>query len=686
MIRPARALRGAGLLAVGPVVAVVLLSATGALDAQQVVGLPDPGAVTRYGLPMTQSLRDISAGLTIGALVLAALCVPPQGDDRQLLRGARRALLDLVVVCASTWMWTSLTLVGLTQSDASGVPIAATGFMQQAIFFGQSYDLGRYLVVTAGLAAVLALGALAIRTITGVGLLLVLALMALWPMALAGHAAGSLNHADAVNLQALHFIAVSVWAGGLAALVSVRRRLDPPQLVATARRFSTLAGWCLVMVTVSGLLGALLRLDDLSSLSSAYGGLLAIKVGAIGIVAGLGWWHRQVGLAGLETGRQGAFLRIVVVEVVVLAAAAGAGVALSRTGPPSAGSQPSLTTAQSLLGYDMPPELGAAEWFTQWRPDTFWLPVALAMLIWYAAAVLRLRSRGDHWSLGRSIAWAAGWLLLVWATSGAPGVYGRVLFSMHMVQHMTIALAVPTFLVLAAPVSLALRSLTARTDGSMGPREWLLRLVHSGPARLAGSPIIAAALVVVSLVVFYYSSLFELSLRTHTGHLVMTMHFLISGYLFANCLVGVDPGPRRPVYPLRVLLILVTFGLHALFSVSLMASDQVLARNWFEPLGRTWGASLMDDQYLGASLGWALGDYPLAILAAALVVSWVRADQRERRRYDRQALRDGDRELTAYNDYLARHAGGSTSPPGTLDGGAQVGEGSTPSAGRRDNA
>ena len=659
MTSSVRILRGLGLVAIGPVVTLILLIATGAMAVEPVPGLPDPGHLTRYGLPLTQALRNLAAGLTVGALVLAALCVPPQSGDRDRITGARRALLDLVVVSASTWMWTSLALVGLTQSDAVGLPVTTTGFVQQAVLFGQSYDLGRYLVVTAALAAVVATGALAGRTITSVGLLAVLSVAALWPMALAGHAAGSLNHDDAVNLQAVHLVGVSVWAGGLAALVVVSARLEVAELASTSRRFSTLAGWCLAMVALSGVLGALLRIPDPSLLSSTYGALLAIKVVAIAVLAGMGRWQRQVGLAGLESGRRGGFLRIVVVEIVVLAVAAGAGVALSRTPPPTTGPEPRLTTAQAFLGHEMPPELGAAEWFTQWRPDTFWLPVAIAMLGWYVSALIRLRSRGDRWPVARTIAWVAGWLLLIWATSGAPGAYGRVLFSMHMVQHMTIALAVPTFLVLAAPVSLALRTLTRRADGSMGPREWLLRLVHSGPARVVGSPIVAAALVVVSLVAFYYSSLFELSLRTHTAHLVMTAHFLISGYLFANCLVGVDPGPRRPAYPLRVLLILVTFGFHALFSVSLMASDQVLARGWFEPLGRTWGASLADDQYLGASLGWALGDYPLAILAVALVASWVRADRRERRRYDRQAERDGDRELASYNDYLARLAAAS---------------------------
>ncbi|MGB0190679.1 MAG: hypothetical protein ACPF9W_06910, partial [Nocardioides sp.] len=57
--------------------------------------------------------------------------------------------------------------------------------------------------------------------------------------------------------------------------------------------------------------------------------------------------------------------------------------------------------------------------------------------------------------------------------------------------------------------------------------------------------------------------------------------------------------------------------------------------------------------YLGASLGWLLGEYPLAVIAVALLVSWVSADRRERRRFDRSEAREGDRQLHAYNAYLA---------------------------------
>ena len=157
---------------------------------------------------------------------------------------------------------------------------------------------------------------------------------------------------------------------------------------------------------------------------------------------------------------------------------------------------------------------------------------------------------------------------------------------------------------------------------------------------------------IVSMVAFYYSSLFETSLESHTAHVLMTLHFLFAGYLFAEVVVGADPGLQRPVYPLRALLLMVTFGFHALFAVSLMASTTVLARGWFTLLRGEGVDALLEDQYLGASIGWALGEYPVAVMAAALMVSWVQADGRERRRYDRREDREQDRQLMAYNEYL----------------------------------
>ena len=70
-------------------------------------------------------------------------------------------------------------------------------------------------------------------------------------------------------------------------------------------------------------------------------------------------------------------------------------------------------------------------------------------------------------------------------------MYGRLQFSTHMVQHMSLMVIVPLLLVFGAPVTLAMRALPARTDGSFGPREMLLTLVHSRLLACLGHPVVA---------------------------------------------------------------------------------------------------------------------------------------------------------------------------------------------------
>lgn len=639
-------------LAVGPaVVALTILAMTGLAVPPSSLGLPDPGPVTQWGLPMARASRDIAAVITIGVLATVVVILPGNAAKPRMLSQVQFRLLSAAGLFGWLWAWAAVCEIVLTYSDVSGAAIGTFG-LRELDFFVRELEFGTALAWSLVLAAVVAFGAITIRSFTGAGALLLVALAALWPLSLTGHASGQGDHDLGANLQFVHLTAGAVWVGGLVGLLLARKQAESqfPEMVA---RYSRLAWWCFIAVAASGLLAASLRVPTVAGLDSSYGRLVLLKVGALTILGIAGWYlRRRIPRFRDRATTPRLLTRVAIGEIAVMACAVGIGVALSRTPPPPRPER-RLSTAEDLLGFPMPPALGPAEWFTQWRIDSFWGLLAVVAGIGYLAGVRRLAQRSDGWSWGRTAAWLAGCIGLFWSTSGAPAVYGDVLFSMHMVQHMTLATAVPTFLVLGAPATLALRAFKRRGDGSRGPREWLLVAVHSVPMRLLSHPLVAAGLFVVGLVGFYYTPLFEFSLRTHTGHLFMTAHFLVSGYLYANVICGVDPGPKRPIYPLRLLLIMVPFGFHAFFSVSLMASETILAADWFGNLGRTWGGTLESDQYLGASIGWALGDYPLAILAIAVVWAWVRDDHREARRFDRQAERDNDQALADYNAYLA---------------------------------
>jgi putative copper resistance protein D len=225
-----------------------------------------------------------------------------------------------------------------------------------------------------------------------------------------------------------------------------------------------------------------------------------------------------------------------------------------------------------------------------------------------------------------------------------------------MVGHMLLTMVVPTPLVLSAPITLALRTLRSRQDGSRGPREWLLAAIGSPVTRVLAFPPVAAVLFAGSLIAFYYSGLFGQALTTHVGHELMHVHFLVTGYLFAWVLVGVDPGPERWSYPMRLVLLLATMAFHAFFGIALLTGNGVLEPGYFSQLTHPWGRDVLGDQQLGGGLAWGIGELPTLILAMILVWQWARSDEREAVRRDRAADRDGDAELRAYNEMLERMA------------------------------
>jgi cytochrome c oxidase assembly factor CtaG len=139
---------------------------------------------------------------------------------------------------------------------------------------------------------------------------------------------------------------------------------------------------------------------------------------------------------------------------------------------------------------------------------------------------------------------------------------------------------------------------------------------------------------------------------SHWGHGAMQLHFIAVGVLFFYVLVGIDPSPRSLPPILRFGLLLVTIPFHAFFSIAVMSASTVIAESYWRTLDRPFRTDLLDDQYLGGGISWAMGEIPLVLVMAALFVQWIRSDRREARRLDRAADRDEDAALTAYNEYL----------------------------------
>ncbi|MEO3871375.1 cytochrome c oxidase assembly protein [Nonomuraea sp. B12E4] len=650
MSRAARlALAGA---AAAVVALVIGLIAGGRAFPRLIPGLPDAGVVVRWGLPATKLLMDVAGVATVGLLLMAAVLLP---NEKGVL--GRSAVEYVKAASWAALVWAGAGFLSIVFGAADSIGRTVPQILERTILTSYATQttqgVALTLVVLFGVAiALFTRGAITAGTTAG---LLVFALVTLLPVPLTGHTSSSPNHDLATSSVSLHLLALALWVGGLVVL-SMHAMRKQPQLDVAAARFSRMALWCYVAVGLSGVFSLVARLSAVSDLWTSEYGLLAVaKIVAFVLLGYVGYWHRQRTLADLEAGRPRAFNRLAGGETLLMLATVGVAVALSRTPPPEFSAP--ADRAFELLGFPLPEEITLGNVFTLWWFDLFFAAVAGLLALLYGLGVWRLRRRGDRWPPGRTVSWVIGLALLVFATQSGLARYAKVMFDMHMIEHMTLSMVVPIFLVLGAPVTLALRALKpAVRKGDRGPREWLTTILHSRFTKVITHPLVATSIFVGSTYALYFTSLFESAMTEHLGHIVMTLHFLISGSLFFWVIIGVDPGPNRLPYVGRLLMLFVTMPFHAFFGIALMMMGSVIASGWYEQLGRTWGDTLLQTQRDGGAIAWGFGEIPTLIVLLTIAVQWYRDDDRQARRADRHAARTGagDPELDSYNAYLAR--------------------------------
>ena len=296
----------------------------------------DPGPLTTTGLPVARYLQSAAGTLVVGCAVLPVL-QPGQAVARRAHR--------LLTPAAATWASVTAALYLLTASDLSGRPLprVLTPEVQQ-LFLTLPQARAQLLVV---LAAVILL--LASRSRVGTepwvarGLLAV-ATAGLLPPAFVGHSAAATEHETAVASVSVHLVAGAMWVGGLAVLAVVvlaDRRVGTAAALPTIRSFSTLALACVVVLGATGVLNGALRVGPEDLLRTTYGLLLVFKALALAGLVGLGWWHRRRSIASMTSTTSTAsaagratFVRLVVVELAVMALTVAAAVVLARTPAP----------------------------------------------------------------------------------------------------------------------------------------------------------------------------------------------------------------------------------------------------------------------------------------------------------------------------------------------------------------
>jgi putative copper resistance protein D len=281
---------------------------------------------TLIGTGLTRAGADV-AGIACVGLALVGVLLPVGAPEANRVR--RRADRALVAV-AGAWLVLALLGIAFRAADAYGRPLTSlTG--RDVLFWATNLAAGRGALLTVACAAGVlgcAIARLRDPDLVAVRIVLVVALLGMLTPGVTGHASSSASHEVAVTTVALHVAAASLWVGGLAALLVLlgRRRA---LLTATLPRFSTLAGACLAVVTISGLLTAQVRLGSWAALFlTGYGALVIAKTGALVLLGGLGLLTRRRMAAGRMP-----VLRWAGVEVTLMAVTLGLAAALSQTSP-----------------------------------------------------------------------------------------------------------------------------------------------------------------------------------------------------------------------------------------------------------------------------------------------------------------------------------------------------------------
>ena len=591
--------------------------------------------------PLSKGLLQLSGVLTIGLLIAIAFL------DKDI-KGAvsNLGLVRKVKLFTSLWLLSFIFFVLIQIAYLLEQPLSASFDLTVIRSYLTQTSTGKsYLIQFIG---ILILLIISLRKVMVTYLAILLGLGSLISPVFQSHGSASGNHGLAIGALVIHVVAISFWVGGLFGLT----QLEKQQKIIALPRFSEIALWSAIAVAVSGAATAFTRLDSVAAWQSKYGAITILKIFLTVILIGFGAIHRRWIIASDLP----SVFRLVIAEISVMFGTIFVGSWLSTVAPPTR--EINLTPALLVTGIEMPAEPTLSRILFSYEIDGLMLGLLIFVVALYIKGVIILSRRGVKWPVGRTIAFAVGISAVDFATSGGLGLYSHFSFSAHMSAHMIIGMIAPIGIVLGAPITLALRTLPiGRDPQERGIRGSFIALLHSKLGKFYTNPIVALAIFDGSLFALYFTPLFGNLMQGHTGHFIMSLHFLLAGILFFQILIGIDPMPQKVPYLVKIIIIFAAMSIHAFFSISIMSASTLIDGGYFAQLERPWATDLLADQKLGGSIGWAMGEIPILLALLATFIQWSRADKKEANRIDRAADRASamgeDDELAQYNRYLS---------------------------------
>lgn len=289
----------------------------------------------------------------------------------------------------------------------------------------------------------------------------------------------------------------------------------------------------------------------------------------------------------------------------------------------------------SALAHGAAPEPSAWNFLTRWEFDPIFILITGFSLWMYFSAVRqvnRVHVRSP-WARKRSVYFVSGVAVMVFAVASPPASYDTTLFSVHMVQHLLLTMVAAPLMLLGTPITLALRA--AAPDVR---KRVLLPFLHSSFVRAVTFPVFPWLLFTFVLWGSHFTPLYNDALDHVWLHRVEHVAYLGAALLFWWEVIGIDPTPWRMHHAVRALYVFLAMPLNSWLAVSIYSSDHVLYGH-YESLVRTWGPAPLLDQQLAGVVMWVFGDMMFLITLGAIIAAWVKQDERDAKRQDRELAR-----------------------------------------------
>jgi putative copper resistance protein D len=278
-----------------------------------------------------------------------------------------------------------------------------------------------------------------------------------------------------------------------------------------------------------------------------------------------------------------------------------------------------------------PPDAASLALGWSWDPLPT-IPLLVAALVWVSAVRRVNRAHpANRVPPLRTAAFFGGLFAIAVALLSGIERYDTVLFSVHMVQHILLALVAAPLLALAAPITLLLRVVSPETR-----RRRILPVLHSRLVRAASFPVVAWLLFTGFMWAAHFSPLFDRALEDPLVHDLEHAIFLGTALLFWWPAVGADPSPWRMSHPARAMYVFLQMPQNTFLAVALLSAKAPLYQH-YATLVRSWGPTPLADQEAAAGIMWFVGDLIFLTAILLLVAAWMRHDERRTAQEDRRA-------------------------------------------------